>query len=186
MLTHSKEHLDDLVDVIAGWRQAKRVVDSQTSDEIISRCINLKHPEVALSLIANRPKFGVDLTSLSVARNLLHSLCERAQEAAITDMELDPLPSVTSSPFNDVIFMAALYPQYRLAEVFNDPISTAMLLSLTRSSQDEAARQLEKDLLEISAVHPRGGPAVRVEATGKERRWAEQGLKDLPYTVEFA
>lgn len=184
-LVQNKMHLDDLTDIVAGWREAKRAIDPQTSGAIISRCVTLKHPEVALALLANRPRYGVDLTSLSSARSLLHSLCERAQEASLADPESDDFASVTSSPFNDVVLLAALYPQYRLPEAFEDPITTGILLSLTKSSQSEEAQRLQQDLLDISKSR-QGESTVRVEASKEERSWAENGVKELPYTVEFS
>lgn len=48
---NTKEHLNELVEAMAGWREAKRLIDARISDELIGRCVNLNHPEMALSLL---------------------------------------------------------------------------------------------------------------------------------------
>ncbi|KAF9519279.1 hypothetical protein BS47DRAFT_85888 [Hydnum rufescens UP504] len=185
-LVHSRAELDVFVDTIIGWRQAKRQVDLHTADCIITKCIDLGHPQVALMLIANRPKYGIDLSSLSTARALLHALVQHARPSSPTASEsasVEPRSPVTSSALDDAFLAAALYPQFRLPEVSTDPISSAMLLSLSNSIDDAEARKRASALkreLEAQKDGIRSGSAKSLFATKKERAWGADGMLLLP------
>lgn len=185
---NTKAHLADLVNTIAGWREAKRPIDSHISEEIIGRCINLGHPEIALSLLANRPKYGVDLTSMSAAHKLLHELCRRAggNQQSIESTDIEPQLSVTSSPLNDVLLLAALYPHYRLSEVYEDPISLAMILALCKSLPGEEVRQVEGDLLNIARERQSATAPIKIQLSNREKSWVHEGRPLIPYPVVWS
>lgn len=157
------------------------------SREIIGRCINLRQPEVALFILADRPKFGVDLPSLYVARVLLQSLCERAREnvpSVAVDTEC-PSP-VTSSRVNDVLLLAALYPQYKLPEVYDDPVSLAMVLALCESSTVDEARQVGADLMDAARLRRTISTPAKMELSDREKEWVHEGRSLVPYPVVWA
>lgn len=184
---NNKAHLDDLVEAISGWREAKRSIDTQTSDEILGRCVNLNQPQVALSLLANRPKYGVDLTSSSIAHKLLHSLCRRAEaQSSLDSNDVEALSTVTSSAVNDVLLLVALYPQYRLPEVHEDPISLAMVLALFKSLPGEEVRQVEREILEVAGQRRASTAPVKVALAAKEKVWVDKGRPLVPYPVIWA
>jgi hypothetical protein len=184
-LAQNMSHLNDVVDAVAGWRQARRTLDVRVADAIIARCIELGHPEIALSLLANRPKFGMELPSLSNARSLLHALSKRSAEAASVETDVDLDASVAASPFHDVLLLAALYPRYKLPEIYDDPISSAIVLSFLRSSTLDEARGLESELKEVIQSSRSQRSAISVGASPEEREWAEEGLNLLPYPITF-
>lgn len=184
---YTKSHLDNFVDVVASWREAKRSIDPHTSREIIGRCINLRHPEVALLVLANRPKFGVDLPSLHVARTLLQSLCERAREGPLpVTLDAEASTPVTSSRINDVLLLVALYSQYKLPEVYDDPVSLAMVLALCKSSTDDAVRQIEADLMDAARSRRTISTPVKMKLSDQEKVWVGEGRSLVPYPVEWA
>jgi hypothetical protein len=183
---HTKAHLDDFVRAIAGWRDAKRRIDTHTSREIIGRCINLGHPDVAVSLLANRPKFGVDLPSLHVARVLLQSLCERARAAAGSDvLDANPAQPVRSSRLNDVLLLVALYPHYKLPEVYDEPVSLAMVLALCNSEVEEA-RQVGGELMDAAQRRRTISTPAKMELSAREKEWVHEGRSLVPYPVVWA
>ncbi len=108
-LAQDSEDLEALIVTIVAWRQAKRQVNSQTSHEIISRCVKLGRPDLALRLLIDRPKYGVDLVSISVARALLHELIEVARRPTKSS-KCTPVSSFQDDPF----LLASLYPKFRL------------------------------------------------------------------------
>ena len=174
-LAQDSEDLDALMVMIVEWRQAKRQVNSQTSNEIISRCMKLGRPDLALKLLANRPKYGVDLSSISVARALLHELIEAAR-SPVKSSKYTPVSSLQDDPF----FLAALYPKFRLPEVWMEPVSSAMLASFgtsfpSKSTSHKRALALLKETTNAmpAEIHQ------DLSTTWKERRWANAGLMAL-------
>lgn len=184
---HTRSHLDDLASVVAGWREARHSIDAHMSREIVGRCINLRHPEVALFILANRPKYGIDLPSLHVARVLLQSLCKRAREdAPPVAVDAESSPPVTSSRVNDVFLLAALYPHYKLPEVYDDPVSLAMVLGFCTSSTDDAARQIGADLMDAARSRRTISTPVKIELSDREKEWVREGRSSIPYPVVWA
>ena len=76
---------------------------------ITGRCVELRCPELALTVFNNRPAYRMDLT-LPAARQLLYTLHEGRQ-------------------LSDVVLLATLFPLYNLPALSSDPISCALLMS---------------------------------------------------------
>ncbi|KAF8325187.1 uncharacterized protein EI90DRAFT_3157041 [Cantharellus anzutake] len=123
-LSQDSDDLDVLRDALVEWRKARRQVDAFTSNRILARCVELRRPDLALWLLVDRPKYGVDLSSISVARSLLHELTTVARNPAEF-----PKCAPVSSFQNDPFLFAALYPKFRLPEVWVDPVSASTLAS---------------------------------------------------------
>lgn len=82
---------------------------------------------MALRVLKDRPKYGIDLTSLDVARRLLHALSlPRTGEAD------------SKRALVDCLTLAELYPLYSLPPASTDVVSCAILASVI-------ARQVPKD-----------------------------------------
>jgi hypothetical protein len=95
------------------------------------RCVELRCPELALTVFNNRPAYRIDLT-LPAARQLLYTLNEGHQ-------------------LSNVVLLAALFPLYNLPALSSDPISCALLLSAclreTNISSSDPARAVAETLL---------------------------------------
>ena len=77
---------------------------------ILGRCEELRCPDLALDVFANRPKYGMDLASPATGRRLLHALHAH-------------------HPLSASVTLGALYGLYRLPPLASDPIACALLLS---------------------------------------------------------
>jgi len=75
----------------------------------VRRCIELRSPELALTVFSNRSAYRMDLT-LPAARQLLYALRERRH-------------------LTSVAMLAALFPRHNLPALSSDPISCALLVS---------------------------------------------------------
>lgn len=94
------------------------------------RCVSLRRPDVALKVLTQRNKYGIDI-DLKSARDLLHTIFVKAVQPTPADVALD----AQSKPFTgthreDALLLTALYPHFRLIRSSQDPISSAILLSL--------------------------------------------------------
>lgn len=76
----------------------------------LGRCEELKCPDLALDVFANRPKYGMDLASPTIGRRLLHALHAH-------------------HPLSASVTLGALYGLYRLPSLASDPIACALLLT---------------------------------------------------------
>lgn len=98
---------------------------------ITGRCVELRCPELALTVFNNRPVYRMDLT-LAAARQLLYSLHEGRQ-------------------LSDVVLLAALFPLYNLPALSSDPICCALLTSAclreVNISGSESAQVIASTLL---------------------------------------
>jgi hypothetical protein len=108
-------------------------VDSQTAELFLRKCIGNRVPQLALQVLLERPKYGVDLPNLAVARSLLHELVRDA----LRTLDHDPLPSpgtpCTSSNVDDAFALAALYPIFSLPPAQTDIVSLALLAPLLQT-----------------------------------------------------
>lgn len=119
---------------------------------LLGRCVTLRRPDVALKILTQRNKYGLDLPDLTSARDLLHTIFVRAVKPTPFDLSLDAeAKPFTASHHDDALLLAALYPPFRLGEVSQDPISSALLISMFTlappAGQDTTAKTLAKDLL---------------------------------------
>ncbi len=98
---------------------------------ITGRCIELRSPDLALTVFNDRPAYRMDLT-LPAARQLLYTLHEKRQ-------------------LSDVVLLAALFPKYNIPALTSDPVSCALLTSAclreVNISGSEPARVIATTLL---------------------------------------
>jgi hypothetical protein len=73
------------------------------------RCVELRCPELALSVFSNRPAYRMDLT-LVAARQLLYALHEGHQ-------------------LSSIFILAALFPVYNIPALSSDPICCALVVA---------------------------------------------------------
>ncbi|KAI9511417.1 hypothetical protein F5148DRAFT_993907 [Russula earlei] len=78
-------------------------------NSFVRRCVELRCPELALTIFSNRLDYRMDLT-ITAARQLLYALHERRQ-------------------LSNVAILAALFPLYNLPALSSDPTSCALLVS---------------------------------------------------------
>ncbi|KAG8882305.1 hypothetical protein FRB97_008413 [Tulasnella sp. 331] len=128
--TDTPEQLEAAAELIPAMRRAGVTVAEETSRDLIGRCITLRRPDIALKILTQRNKYGVDL-DLKSARDILHSIFVRAVKPSPTDASLDAdAKPLTASHHEDALLLAALYPHFKLIRASQDPISSAILLSM--------------------------------------------------------
>jgi len=88
--------------------------------------VHLQYPALALKVLQDRPKYGVDVPSIASARHLLNALSRVRTED-------DP-----ARPLRDCLALAELYPLYDLPPASTDVISCVLLARVI-------ARQVPKD-----------------------------------------
>ncbi|KIO25898.1 hypothetical protein M407DRAFT_243910 [Tulasnella calospora MUT 4182] len=150
-------------DLIADMRKAKIGLHEDTAKEFLGRCISLHQPDIALHVLAERPRYRLDL-DLNTARDLLHSIFIRATHATpLAHKKADEWKPFTASHHQDALFVAGLYPRFGLGEATEDPVASALLMSMfatnrTTSTSDmpqveglgsygDVATELGRDLL---------------------------------------
>lgn len=84
--------------------------------------MHLRRTDLALKVLGDRPKYGIDLPALSDARDLLHNIWYQTRFQ-------DP-KSFTGSMYEDGLLLAALYPRYGLGNALDDPVSAMILVPL--------------------------------------------------------
>lgn len=109
-LATTKEQMEQVVEMIPRWRDAKRVFTPRMTEAFIRRCEELHCPTLALQVFADHTKYGVDLPNQSAARQLLHSLH-------------------SEHPLQQSITLSALLAVYKLPSISDDLVSCAMLTS---------------------------------------------------------
>jgi hypothetical protein len=133
---------------------------------IAGRCIELRCPELALTVFSNRPAYRMDLT-LPAARQLLYTLHEGHQ-------------------ISNVILLAALFPVYNIPALSSDPISCALLMSAclreANISGSDPARAVTTTLLShfkhlLSRTPPMPVPIERNRFL--ESRWMKDAMLNI-------
>ncbi|KAG8934550.1 hypothetical protein FRC02_009762 [Tulasnella sp. 418] len=127
----SQTQLEAVTDVLQKWRNAKMTIPKQTGENFLGRCTSLKRPDVALKVLSERSKYGVDLTSLSTARSILRAIHSRAISQ---DESAKPF---TDSWLNDALLLAGLTPHYGLGELQSDPASRELLIRIAKKAGEE-------------------------------------------------
>jgi hypothetical protein len=143
--------------------QRPGIIDPHSNLLITGRCIELRCPELALTVFNNRPAYRVDLT-LPAARQLLYTLHERRQ-------------------LSNVVLLAALFPLYNLPALSSDPISCALLLSAclreVNISGSDPARAVAATLLSRFKRLLSQTPPMPVPVGGNrflESRWMKDAM----------
>ncbi|KAK4689902.1 hypothetical protein P7C73_g212, partial [Tremellales sp. Uapishka_1] len=130
----SNEDLDELKSVLRTWRVLGRKVTSQTAEEIVGKCCNLKRPELALELLADRSQYGLPELSISAQTRLHQSLI--SSPSSITDL---PVISVTS-PLSPTLALLRLALTEKIS-----PEGKAEIGQVVKGKDESAAEKRWKD-----------------------------------------
>ncbi|KZT09091.1 uncharacterized protein LAESUDRAFT_722793, partial [Laetiporus sulphureus 93-53] len=159
MLATTKEQMEEVVKLFPLWRDSKRVFDEQAAKVFVRRCEQLHCPTLALNVFSDHSKYGFDLPSLPVARNLLYALHDE-------------------HPLQETITLSALFGVYKLQPISSDLVSCAMLtLACFKHASPESlviAREMVPHLQALLAnTDPRSQalPPVRVTDEDREKAW---------------
>ncbi|KAG9011073.1 hypothetical protein FRB90_007507 [Tulasnella sp. 427] len=134
--------LETVKDLVAEMRKAKIGLHQDTAKEFFGRCITLHRPDVALQVLAERPRYRLDL-DLNTARDLLHSIFVRATlpTPLSRQMAAESKP-FSASHYQDALLLAGLYPHFQLGEVSQDPVASALLMSMFTASRTTSTSEL--------------------------------------------
>ncbi|KAG8906464.1 hypothetical protein FRC01_008009 [Tulasnella sp. 417] len=161
--TDSPSQLWMVRDLVADMRKVKIGLDEDTAKEFFGRCISLHQPDIALHVLTERPRYRLDL-DLNTARDLLHSIFIRATYVTpLATQKADEWKPFTASHHQDALLVAGLYPRFGLGEATEDPVASALLMSMFATSSSsptsgmpeveglgsygDVATELAKDLL---------------------------------------
>lgn len=126
----TRAELLEIVDVFRVYRAKQWPIDELNRIDFIGRCRSLKAPDIALAVLYHRPKFGIDIPSLSSARVLMHSLL--ITPCPPPGAEGTPLPEdialPTSTPLSHALLLANLFDMYALPPAETDEVTRALLL----------------------------------------------------------
>ena len=142
------------------------IVSTPSDILTIGRCVELRCPELALTVFSNRPAYRMDLT-LPAARQLLYTLHEGRQ-------------------VSDVVHLAALFPLYNLPALSSDPISCALLTSAclreVNISGSEPAQVIAATLLSPFKQLLSQTPPMSLSVVGNrflESRWMKDAMLSI-------
>ncbi|KAG8949119.1 hypothetical protein FRC04_009065 [Tulasnella sp. 424] len=122
-------------DLVADMRKAKIGLHEDTAKEFFGRCITLHRPDIALHVLTERPRYRLDL-DLNTARDLLHSIFIRATWVTpLAEKMADEWKPFSASHHQDALLVAGLYPHFGLGEATEDPVASALLMSMFASSR---------------------------------------------------
>ncbi|KAH8112434.1 hypothetical protein DFH11DRAFT_1728613 [Phellopilus nigrolimitatus] len=141
LLHHSEgaAQMTRLVELLAAWRNDGRVVDAETTLELIDRCLAW-HPALLVQLFADRPRYGLTLPSLSEARRILHRLVRP--------------PASPADALRNAATFAALYPAHGLPPASTDLTSCTLLAQACARALSPAAKKAGEP--ELGAAAQRG------------------------------
>jgi len=160
------EQLERVSTKFSPFVESGREFRVEHSAAFVRRCVELRCPELALTVFNNRPVYRMDLT-LPAARQLLYSLHERQQ-------------------LSDVVLLAALFPLYNLPAVSSDPVSCALLTSVclreVNISGSEPAQVIAATLLPPFKQLLSQTPPMPVSVGGNrflESRWMKDAMLSI-------
>jgi hypothetical protein len=183
-LATSREELESVTELFSKWRDSRRVFDDRTVTAFVRKCLaavvrkfeitlmfvgrceELHCADLALNVFGNHPKYGFPITSLPVARHLMHSLH-------------------VEHPLSSTITLVALYRVYNLPSVSTDLVSASMLASAcfknNTSQSNTVARALVPSLQNIiKETSPIPLPPKGAErAKEKEKAWLARTLAKI-------
>ncbi|KAF8577679.1 hypothetical protein K439DRAFT_1664124 [Ramaria rubella] len=182
-LSDTKEDLERVVEVIGAWRNAPLPHSASTSEQFIGRCARLGHLDVALKVLQDRPKYGLDIPSLPCARRFLQALSRQPTP------EHDPTRVLT-----DCLALAELYPLYGFPPASNDVVSCTILASVIsrhiyKNKKTELQESVEVSeswravVAELeSAV--KGWEGVVEERSPRVLQWMRGNIRDIRVTMQ--
>lgn len=162
-LATTEGQLEQVVELFPKWRDSRRIFTPQIAEAFVRRCEELQCPQLALQVFSDHPKYGLDLSSTTAARHLLHSLHLK-------------------HPLSSSITLVALYKLYNLPLVSKDLVSCSLLTSacyknntseslvVAKSLVPELKKLLEKKDPEKWSI-PVSGAKERTTTKGKEKAW---------------
>lgn len=183
-LATTKEQMEQVVEMMPRWRDAKRVFTPRMTEAFIraccralrlqlsltfglstGRCEELHCPTVALQVFANHSKYGVDLPSEQAARQLLHSLHNE-------------------QPLQESITLSALLAVYKLPPVSDDLVSCAMLTSACFKANTPQSITVAKALVpSLQGLLANANPAEWKYPTDPHARNQNKHLTWLTWTL---
>ncbi|KAG8986979.1 hypothetical protein FRB94_002317 [Tulasnella sp. JGI-2019a] len=149
MWADTAEQLEAAAELVPAMRRAGVTVSEETSRDFIGRCLTLRRPDIALRVLTERNKYGIDL-DLKSARDILHSIFVRVAKPSPIDASLDAdAQSFAGGHYEDAFLLSALYPYYKLINISQDPISSTILLSMfSRLNTEASSLRTSKEQLE--------------------------------------
>ncbi|KAH9933273.1 hypothetical protein B0H21DRAFT_825823 [Amylocystis lapponica] len=161
-LATTKEQMEQVVELFPRWRDSRRQFNAKNAEMFVRRCEELHCPTLALKVFSDHPKYGFDLSSLPVARRLLHSLH-------------------TEHPLQDSITLTALFGVYKLPAVSSDLVSCAMLTSACFKHGTQQSLTVAREMVPhlkglLEKVEPRTmqlprESVERAKDASKEKAW---------------
>jgi len=134
------------------------------------RCDELECSDLALDVFSNHPKYGFSLTSVVVARQLMHSLHIK-------------------HPLSSSVTLMALYPAYNLPPISADLVSSAMLATACLGQESKQSKVLIevllpsiKRLLEATPPTPPSKPIRHGE--DREQFWLARTLAKIEEVLQ--
>ena len=134
------------------------------------RCDELECSDLALDVFSNHPKYGFPLTSVGVARELMHSLHLK-------------------HPLTSSVTLMALYPVYNLPPFSSDLVSSTMLTAACLGQESKESKILVgallpsiKSLLNKTPPIPPSKPIRYSE--DREPFWLARTLAKIEETLE--
>ncbi|GBE85250.1 hypothetical protein SCP_0704370 [Sparassis crispa] len=174
-LATTKEQMEGIVEMFPLWRDSKRKFNPQNVELFVRRCEELKCPTLALQVFSDHPKYGFDLSSLTAARRLLHSLH-------------------VEHPLQYTITLSALFRVYKLPVVSSDLLSCAMLTSAcfkhgTHQSLAIASEMVPHLMTLLEKVEPETmqlprESMERAKESGKEKAWLAWTLNKIEKALQ--
>ena len=130
------------------------------------RCVELRCPELALSVFSNRPAYRMDLTIVP-ARQLLHALHEEHK-------------------LSSIFILASLFPVYNLPALSSDPICCALVVSAclreANSPDSEPTRTIAEIFLSLLKQLLSQTPPMPVPVEANrflETRWMKDAMLNI-------
>ncbi|KAH8075989.1 hypothetical protein BXZ70DRAFT_902565 [Cristinia sonorae] len=176
-LATSSQQMEKVVKLFPQWRDMGRAWTPQIAENFIRRCEELACPQIALQVFTDHPKYGMDLSTLPAARQLLHSLH-------------------VEHPLSDSIAVSALYKIYDLPPLSSDLISCAMLASacfknntpesvaVAKGLVPSLRSLLEKTPPKDMALPAKTDKALRARTAEKEKAWLAWTLAKIEKALE--
>ncbi|KAG8906683.1 hypothetical protein FRB99_006384 [Tulasnella sp. 403] len=144
--TDTPEQLEAIPELLNAMRKAKVPLHRDGPSAFIRRCVSLRRPDIALKVLSDRPKYGLDMPDIEVARDLMHAIY--IQGLVSGSLFRPPTGEVersaSSKPFlksfqEDALLLAGLYPHFGLGEAARDPITSTLLIGMFAGAKPKPA-----------------------------------------------
>lgn len=157
---------------------------------LLGRCISLKAPDIALSILHHRPTYGFDIPNLSSARALIRSLL--SVPCSTPEAEKTPLPESmalpVSTPLTRGLLLANLFDTYALPRAEADPVARVLLLGRAireleeKGDVEDANKTIQlvrEQSTAASDTKSKSGSSIQGAITSPERYWARGELNKV-------